>query len=692
MSKLPATFSVTTGREGGGGEHFYFIVSTSLDKTHKLRDPADPDQQHDIGHIKWTGGQAVGPGSIHPSGRIYTVKNDIEIATVKGEEILTAMRVWLQHEIDDEVHSEERREAVAEKIPLEELKIEHVIDVKTLKATSTGYQGEHPVHGSSTGANFTVNTLKGVWHCFRCQSGGGPLALIAVKEGLIPCDQVLPGVIRGDLFKKTVAVAAEKYGLKMPEKRRRKRQPREEDPYEFPHIMAAEIMSKHHFKTARDTEELYIYNDGIYHDDGEVRVKTWAVEIDPEKTSHYAQEVIFQIKAKTYTPREVFNSQFNLIPVENGILDISTYTLKDFTPDFVFTMTVPVKYDPAADCPLFKKFLKEVLNADDLDVIQELMGYCLLRDYRYQKAFMFVGDGANGKSTLIEAMRRFLGKDNVSSIPLQELTEDRFSSSQLYGRLANMFADLPAKALYQTGKFKTLTGGDTINAQKKFQDGFAFLNYAKLIFSCNKFPQVKGDGSSAYYRRWQVITFPHAFPDNDPNTDKDLINKITAPAELSGILNWALEGLKRLRANNSFSRSKTADETREAVDRLSDPLTAFTMDCIRVTNSDADAISKEEFYSKYVEYCDKNKLPKVTKTQVGHDLPSILSGVRSKENVTIKGTRQRAWVCIRWATDSEREGDDAPAPEQQTKRTIEEFKPHDEDDDMSGGHSYFDGG
>lgn len=467
---------------------------------------------------------------------------------------------------------------------------------------------------------------------------------------------------------------------------------KKEDPYEFPHVMADEIMSKHHFKTASDTEELYIYNDGIYHDDGEVRVKTMVIGIDPEKTSHYAQEVIFHLKGKTYTPREVFNSQSNLIPVENGILDITTFTVQPSTPDFLFTMRIPVVYDLKADCPKFKKFLQEILNQDDIEIIQEVFGYCLLRDYRYQKAFMFIGDGANGKSTLIEALRRFLGKENVSCIPLQELTDDRFSSSMLFGRLANMFADLPAKALYQTGKFKTLTGGDTINAQKKFQDGFSFLNYAKLIFSCNKFPAVKGDGSTAYYRRWTPIVFPHAFPDNDPNTDKNLIEKITTPDELSGILNWALDGLKRLRTDNQFSHAKSAEEIQEMVDKMSEPLLAFWKDSAINTTNESDAISKEEFYSCFVQYCDKKKLPKSSKTQVGHDLPTVMPGVRAKENVTINGTRQRAWVFIRWLTDAEKEGGGStpiPPADNRTKRTIDEFGPHDEEDDLGGGKTYF---
>src|SRR5208283_2759033 len=93
--------------------------------------------------------------------------------------------------------------------------------------------------------------------------------------------------------------------------------------------------------------------------------------------------------------------------------------------------------------------------------------------------------------------------------------------------------------------FKMLTGGDSIGTEKKFKDEYSFVNYAKLIFSANKPPKVTDEDSYAFWRRWILIEFPNQF--GDDKKDPEILNKLTAEAELSGLLNWALEGLARLR-------------------------------------------------------------------------------------------------------------------------------------------------
>ena len=110
----------------------------------------------------------------------------------------------------------------------------------------------------------------------------------------------------------------------------------------------------------------------------------------------------------------------------------------------------------------------------------------------------------------------------------------------MFGKLANVYPDLSSKSLSDTQLFRQLTGGDTIRAQKKFRGKFEYINHAKLIFSTNRIPQAYDD-TAAFFRRWIFITFPNRFDDNSAN--KNLINEITTEKELSGIFNWALEGL-----------------------------------------------------------------------------------------------------------------------------------------------------
>src|SRR3990170_3577435 len=117
--------------------------------------------------------------------------------------------------------------------------------------------------------------------------------------------------------------------------------------------------------------------------------------------------------------------------------------------------------------------------------MQEWVGYCLWRNYEAQKAMLLIGEGHNGKSTAINLIKALLGIKNISCRSLQELELNRFAKADLYSELANLYPDLSDQALKSTGTFKMLTGGDPITAEYKFRNGFSYINYAKLTFSCN---------------------------------------------------------------------------------------------------------------------------------------------------------------------------------------------------------------
>ncbi len=111
--------------------------------------------------------------------------------------------------------------------------------------------------------------------------------------------------------------------------------------------------------------------------------------------------------------------------------------------------------------------------------------YCLLRNSRLQKDLMLQGEGDNGKSVLLALIRAFLGSENISSKTLYQLTSNRFATSALFGKLANIFADISARTLHHIEIFKSLGNINRISAEKNNKDAFDFEPTAKLIFSCN---------------------------------------------------------------------------------------------------------------------------------------------------------------------------------------------------------------
>lgn len=200
---LPDTFTVETG---GGGHHFYYVCE-DLDKPIRLKE----EKMGDLGDVQYKGKQVVGPNSTHPSGNKYEVVNDLEIAAVKAEEIRFALRNFIKQRAD-EMKKTEREKIEDEGLDID-LDIEDVVSMSQLTDRGGEYQGSHPVHGSDTGRNFTVDTAGDVWHCFRHDTGGGPLSWIAVEEGIIDCSDATPGALQGGTFKDVLEVAKEKYDL-----------------------------------------------------------------------------------------------------------------------------------------------------------------------------------------------------------------------------------------------------------------------------------------------------------------------------------------------------------------------------------------------------------------------------------------------------------------------------------------------
>jgi phage/plasmid-associated DNA primase len=121
------------------------------------------------------------------------------------------------------------------------------------------------------------------------------------------------------------------------------------------------------------------------------------------------------------------------------------------SPDFLSIVQLPLVYSPDGKCPTILKFLGQVLHPRDVFTAMEFIGYLLYKSAEYEKALMLYGNGDNGKGVLIKVIEAFVGRENCSHVPLQELDNDKFASADLYGKLVNTFADLKSQKLLTTG-------------------------------------------------------------------------------------------------------------------------------------------------------------------------------------------------------------------------------------------------
>jgi putative DNA primase/helicase len=411
---------------------------------------------------------------------------------------------------------------------------------------------------------------------------------------------------------------------------------------ELAYELAEQITESDTFVTINGSEEILHYEGGIYREGGEFTIKSKVQELASPKDlgNNLVAEVLGNVRRSTYIQAERFTESSSLVVLENGILDVDSCKVIPHTPDHCALSKLPVKFDLAADCPMIKKFLSEVLYPEDLSFIQEWVGYHLWRGYPTAIAALFVGEGANGKSTLIGVLRAFLGPKNVAAIPLQAFERNTFAKAGLMGKMANLYPDLSDEALKQVGTFKALTGGDMLTAEKKFGQPFNFANYAKLTFSCNVVPEVWED-TEAFFRRIWIVSFPNTF--QGEKADRDLLAKLVTPEELSGFLNWALDGLKRLRASGwRFTGTRSTAEVKADYIRRSDTVRAFLNNCTKKTGS--AFVTRDDLYDSYCAYCRERNL--VTKNRVAFfdKLPQF--GQFLKEQRTVAGKRKWAVVGL----------------------------------------------
>lgn len=409
-------------------------------------------------------------------------------------------------------------------------------------------------------------------------------------------------------------------------------------------VIANFLIKKYSLKTikGKKRDEIYVFNGKIYVEEGEEIIRKEAEKILEENCStHLANEIIEKTKRLTFIKRkDLENEDLNLICLNNGVLNFKTGELMPHGPDHVFLTVTPIDYDPKADCPKIKKFLKTTFYKEDVPVIEEWFGYALWREYPVKKGLILWGeDPHGGRTTLLKLLVAFVGEENASEIALQKIAVDKFASAELYKRHVNFYDDLSPEDLRNPGKLKMATGGGWIDGEYKFGAKFKFMNFAKLTFATNQIPLIKHE-DDAYYSRWIIIKCDQIFDENNPKTDLHLIKKITTKKELSGLLNLALRGLKRLLKRGKFSYNLPLDEVKAIMQRSGSVLAAFVQD--EVIRKDGNFISKEVLFERYSKYTLRKDKERMSEAKVGRHLPNFANYViDGKGTVTIEGKKRR---------------------------------------------------
>jgi P4 family phage/plasmid primase-like protien len=408
------------------------------------------------------------------------------------------------------------------------------------------------------------------------------------------------------------------------------------------------------FLITKENKKIWRYNDGYYEQDGEEIIRDLIQKILKNSSgTHYKNEVVEWIKdnQNIQVSMDIFDSQPNKINLQNGTYDIKTKEFSEHCQSDFFNYCLPILYNKEAKIEKIQKFMEDTFYLEDIPVIQELIGYCLFKEYFIHKAFLFVGEGRNGKTTLLNLITNFLGVENVASISLHSICKDRFGSYDLYGKLANLWDDLSSDLVYNTGLFKIATGGGYLRAERKFEQSFKFINKAKFIFSCNIIPESK-DNSMAYAKRWIVIEFPNTF--EGTNCNKMIGKELASENELSGLFNWAIEGLDRLLTNQDFSKHRTLEDVIKFRSETQSPVFKFVEKHIDTVPE--SEIPKEEVYRQFIKFCQTDGYPTLASNVFSSKFKQYGPFSMEEGQSRLMGMK-KTWKGIKFKNLGQQEGD-----------------------------------
>jgi putative DNA primase/helicase len=310
-----------------------------------------------------------------------------------------------------------------------------------------------------------------------------------------------------------------------------------------------------------------------------------------------------------------------LLNVKNGTADVSTGEFREHRQEDTITKTANVVYDPQAGCPMWKQFIREIMDfkADVISFVQTAAGWALTGDISEQTMFILFGTGANGKSTFLNTIMYLLG-DYGTATPTETFMRkngDQYTNdiARLRGTRFVTTTEAEQGRRLSEPLIKKITGNDQMTARFLYGEFFNFTPTFKIFMATNHKPVIKGT-DHGIWRRIKLIPFTTRIPEE--KQDKQLELKLRE--EASGILNWLLEGTARWRRERLQVPVAILNATEEYRGEM-DVIGNFLKECC--IQKPEVSIRIRELFKAYSDWCDENNEHSVSERFFGLHLKEM---------------------------------------------------------------------
>ena len=365
-------------------------------------------------------------------------------------------------------------------------------------------------------------------------------------------------------------------------------------------VIANQLLEKNEIRVYENT--LYIYENGVYRKNEKI-IHRKIIEIYPKSTIRMQKEVISYLLTIAPEAELKYN---NLINFKNGLFDLRTNEIMPHLPQSftINQLNVNLNID-AVKISAIDNFLDRITcgNSKRKNAIFEMIGYSMTSSVDMQKAFVLYGKTAgNGKSTLLEIIEKLIGRNNVSHVTLQDFVSNRFSVSEIKGKLVNIVSEMTKEFLKDSCVFKQIVTGDTITVEEKFKYRYTIKPYAKHIFTANELPKV-ADTSNGYFRRLFIIPFEAVFTEAEKSDFN--FNELITQQALEYLASISLrEYIKAIR-KNKFSNEEESKNIIETYKMDSNTVIAYLYDKDRMRSllRSGRVKKRNEVFADYINYC-----------------------------------------------------------------------------------------